>query len=302
MALKTGSAEGLAEYTGETGGATRLLYPDELAHLLEKSMIERSSLPRFLTTAFYQDEQILTVAKRKVVNFNARLSVAGGTVDTEFGDLFGHATTGGLHDRFLFGKCPTGFQYLWEDSSEEPPAFTPAIDDGSMFDATGQPVPVEIDKGVWQERNRWLKELGIQPRVAEICIRCAAICASFDGRRTLTAEMLGPAMQLARYQMRVRIILQPNPGENPDARCAFAIRNWLTRNAPNNQWIERRDLYLGIHAARLGPGVFDRSLMNMEFNGEVERGKVGRAKAVRLLDEVIPAELVTTGISSDGGK
>jgi hypothetical protein len=300
MQLKTGSAEGLAEYTGETGGAARLLYPDELAHLLEKSMIERSSLPRFLTTAFYQDEQILTVAKRKVVTFNARLSVAGGTVDNEFGDLFGHATTGGLHDRFLFGKCPTGYQYLWQDFSEEAAAFVPAGDSDAMFSTSGhQPVPAALQGDVWQERNRWIKEIGIQPRVAEICLRCAVICASFDGRQTLTAEMLGPALELAKYQTRVRIILQPNPGENPDARCAFAIRNWLTRNAPNGQRVGRRDLYLGTHAARLGPGVFDRALLHMEFNGEIESSKVGRTKTLRLTDEVIPGEMVTTGISSD---
>ena len=300
MALKTGSAEGLAEYTGETGGVPRLLYPDELAHLLEKSMIERSSLPRFLTTAFYQDEQILTVAKRKVLTFNARLSVAGGTVDTEFGDLFGHATTGGLHDRFLFGKCPSGYQYLWRDFSDEPPAFKPASKDDSPFNTAGQPVPVTVDDSVWQERNRWIKDLGIQPRVAEICIRCAVICASFDGRSVLTAEMLGPALALAQYQNRVRVILQPNPGENPDARCAFAIRNWLTRNA-GGEWVTRRDMYNSIHGARLGPGVFDRALKNMEFNGELESGKAGRSQTVRLLlDEVLPPKLVASGSSSEG--
>jgi len=300
MALKTGSAEGLAEYTGEAGGATRLLYPDELAHLLEKSMIERSSLPRFLTTAFYQDEQILTVAKRKVLTFNARLSVAGGTVDDEFGDLFGHATTGGLHDRFLFGKCPTGYQYLWQDFSEEPAEFVPNGDGDVPFSGSShQPVVVSLGSDVWQERNRWIKELGIQPRVAEICLRCAVICASFDGRQNLTAAMLGPALELAKYQTRVRIVLQPNPGENPDARCAFAIRNWLSRNAPGGQWIGRRDLYLGMHAARLGPGVFDRALLHMEFNGELESGKSGRTKIVRLVDDVIPAGKVSDGISSD---
>jgi len=126
MKMKSGSAEGLAEYVGDVDGSGRLLYPDELAHLLEKTMIESASFARFLTSAFYDDKQNMTVAKRKHLVFNARLSLAGGTVDSQFGDLFGSATTGGLYDRFLFGKCPTGYQYLWRPFDDIPPAYVPA--------------------------------------------------------------------------------------------------------------------------------------------------------------------------------
>jgi putative DNA primase/helicase len=287
MKMKAGSAEGLAEYVGDVDGASRLLYPDELAHLLEKSMIERSSFSRFLTSAFYDDLQEMTVSKRKALTFNARLSLAGGTVEDQFGDLFGSATTGGLYDRFLFGKCPTGYQYLWQP-----------LDDVHPADVVDRAVPVVLQPSVFEARNWWIKELGITPRVAELCVRAATICASFDGRATLTAEMLQPALELAKYQMRVRALLQPNPGENPDARMAFAIRNWLAEHASDGRWVGRRLLSRGVHAHRLGPKVFDGALRALEFNGEIESDKVGNKKfVVRLVaeEQVSPQNKVPIG-------
>lgn len=286
MKLKAGSAEGLAERMGDVGGAGRLLYPDELAHLLEKSMIERSSFARFLTSAFYDDEQELTVAKRKPLTFNARLTLAGGTVDDQFGDLFGSATTGGLYDRFLFGKCPSGYQYLWRPLDDVQPAYVPSSEEEGLIRGTVErPLPVCLQPSIFEVRDRWIKELGISPRVAELCIRAATISASFDGRRTLTEEMLGPALELAMYQTRVRFVLQPNPGENPDARMSFTIRNWMTKHAAGGQWVGRRMLFRMVSGHRLGPGVFDRALRAMEFNGELESGKVGKQTVIRLVDD-----------------
>jgi hypothetical protein len=305
MKMKAGSAEGLVERVGDVGGAARLLYPDELAHLLEKSMIERSSFSRFLTSAFYDDVQELTVTKRKALTFNCRLSLAGGTVADQFGDLFGSATTGGLYDRFLFGKCPTGYQYLWQPLDDVHPVYVPpGTMEGGIFVDADRPVPVSIHPAVFEVRNWWMKELRIGARVAELCLRAATICASFDGRRTLTADMLEPALALAHYQMRVRAFLQPNPGENPDARMAFMVRNWLTANAPEGKWIGRRDLFRAVNAYRLGGKVFDGAVRAMKFNGELEEDKVGRMVVVRLVQEPsvinnsMPSDASSTAVPS----
>jgi len=120
-----------------------------------------------------------------------------------------------------------------------------------------------------------VKELGIGPRVAELSIRVATICGSIDARRELTAADLGPALEFAKYQMRVRELLQPNPGENDDAKMGHAIRNWLAKNATGGKWISRRDLFRAISAHRLGAAVFDRALRTMNFNGELELLKEG---------------------------
>jgi hypothetical protein len=290
MKLKSGSAEGLAARIGDVAGAARLLYPDELAHLLEKTAIENASFARFLTTSFYDDRQDMTVAKGKQISFNARLTVAGGSVDDQFEDLFGAVSTGGLYDRFLFGKCPTGFQYRWRPLDEVVPVIFP----DENRESRAQKVYVKSD--VFDERDKWLAD-GMQPRVAELVIRCATICASLDNRNLLTADMLAPAYALGMYQMKVRALLQPNVGLNPDAQIAIKIRNLLA-TLPTEKWIGRRELYRNIHAYRLGPSVFDRALRAMQFNGELEIGKQGKQETIRLIvEQVAPLGLVTCGAS-----
>jgi len=293
--LMAGSAEGLLERVGDIGGASRLVFVDEFAHLLEKSAIEHASFARVLTSIFYQDQLELTVAHRKRVSFNGRLTIVGGTVSEQFGDLFGSVSTGGLYDRFLFGRCPTGYQYLWRPNEVDgPPVFTPTVmTDDAMFPQNERPVPVTVDADVYRERDRWIKELKVGPRVAEVALRCAVICASWDGRTTLTAEMLGPALALAKYQMKAREVLKPNEGENTDAKCAHQIRTWLSANAGDGRWVSQRALDRGINARRHGPVVFKKCLDAMTFNGEIDREKHGRERVLRLcVDEETSASVI----------
>src|SRR5262249_20400308 len=118
-------------------------------------------------------------------------------------------------------------------------------------------------------------------RIAEHGLRVAYICASVDGRPILRAHELEPALAFVNYQTNVRKILQPNPGENPDAKCAIRIRNWLETHASDGDWVLQRDLDRGIHSSRLGPGVFTRCLANLALNGEIESDS--KRKSVRLI-------------------
>ncbi|HXY51376.1 MAG TPA: hypothetical protein VEI01_18140 [Terriglobales bacterium] len=141
------------------------------------------------------------------------------------------------------------------------------------------PVPPDVHGDVWDLQDQWIKAHGIDSRVAEHALRVGFISAAVDGRPTLRAQDLGPACAFAKYQMRVRTFLAPNPGENPDARCAIKIRAWLLANAPKGEWVRKRDLDRGISSFRLGPGVFNRCLSNLAVNGEIEtreRGNVLR--------------------------
>lgn len=248
--------------------------------MLEKTAIENASFARFLTSAFYQSQFDLTVAKRKQLLYNARLTVAGGTVSDQFETLFGSVSTGGLYDRFLFGKCPDSYQYFWRPLDDVIPH------------SPERAVSVHVERSVFEERDRWIRE-GISPRVAEISLRVATICASMDQREHLTADSLAPAHALAKYQMKVRAYLQPNVGENPDAIIAEKIRRWLEKAAPPGEYVSRRDLYREIHANRLGPAVFDRALRAMTFNGELEVAKQGKKEIVRLVVDELAAAAVT---------
>jgi hypothetical protein len=138
---------------------------------------------------------------------------------------------------------------------------------------------VTVRGSVWEAKRGWTEEdAELRDRVAENAIRAAVICAAWDGRGELTASELAPALELAKYQVRVRARLKPNPGENFDAKCAFAVLAVLEKQTG---WVSERDAYRAINANRMGPGVFDRALMNLEGTEQIERSK-NRPRAIRL--------------------
>ncbi len=256
--VKAGSAEGLLAKLGDQNGKRVLLFPDELSHLLEKAQITNASFSYILTSLFYRDEEDLTIFRGKQVKFNCRLSLIGGLIDKKFEDSFSTATTGGLYDRFLFGQCPSGFQYLWRPVAGQP-AFTEELDE------------CPIDGTVWEARDNLKTEEKINPRVLEIVLRCASICAAFDGRNELRAADLGPAWELARYQTRVRLLLQPNTGRNFEAQITLKILNYLNQNAPDGKWLLLRDVLRATHAYEYGPSIVERALSAMTFGGSIEQ-------------------------------
>jgi 5S rRNA maturation endonuclease (ribonuclease M5) len=257
--LMSGSAEGLLSKLSSANGEPRLVSPDELGHLLSKSHIENASFPFVLNRAYYQTRFEQTSARGKVIEFNCSLSFIGGVVDTDFGHLFDFATVGGLHDRFIFGLCPDSFSFVYRPF------------EGASEASNISPVAVTVDSEVWEAKDEWLRTIpNLSGRCAEHALRLAGICASFDGRKRLRAADLRPARAFAESQARVRLILRPNPGENSDAKCAFAIMAALQRQAPESQWVNRRSLYRQIHAERHGAGVFNRALINLQYNGEIE--------------------------------
>jgi hypothetical protein len=279
LKLKSGSAEGMAEKIGNAGSEHRLFAPDELGHLLEKAQIQGASFPYILNTAYYDDHQLLTVAHRKQIDFSCQLSVIGGVVEEKFSDIFGSGSTGGLHDRFIFGQCPSGYQYLYRPV-EGLPALTPdgTIERGAVGE---RPIAVEIDPKVYDTRDQWVKEECIDARVAEHAIRVATICAAFDSRPSLRPADLSPAHQFARYQMLIRKLLRPNPGKNPEGTLAHRFLNYLDRYAPDGQWVDRTRMMWATNAYDTGPTTADRALNSLEFNQEIEQDKQGRKRVLR---------------------
>jgi hypothetical protein len=267
----TGSGEGLIQEVRNAGSEPRLLSPDELGHLLSKMAIEHSSFPFLLNRAFYETGFRVRMGRGQEGYFNATLSILGGIVTDAFEELFGHATIQGFWDRFLFGLCPSGFVYDYHPIDFEPQKI-----------ATSS---VYVDGSVWEAKSDWLRETkDLNPRLAEIVIRCAAICASFDGRQTLSAQDLGPAHELLLYETRVRQFLTPNPGRTLDGEMAFKILAYLKRATPGD-WVNRRKMYSEINAYRIGPAVADRTVKALQFAGDIETLIVGKQTLVRLTPE-----------------
>ena len=249
-----GSEYGFTNAVKEAGPCVRLLAPDELSHTLRKCAIENSTFAQFLCSAFYFDRQH-GGTKKETWEVDCRLSIFGSVVEADFGDCFGLSSARGLYDRFLFGLCPQPYEHLYRP-------YEGIAENYSLF-------PPRVDGSVWEVRDEWVKRDKISPRVAEICLRVAYVCAAFEGR-ALVGLHLEPAHQLALNQMKVRRYLAPNERETADARCAIKITNWLTEKAPNGEWVSRRDCYRGITADRFGPSTFYRCVKYLAMEGRIE--------------------------------
>jgi hypothetical protein len=282
---KFGSAEGMMEKIGDRKGETVIWSPDELSHLLEKAQIQGASFPFILNTLFYNDRNNLTVQRRKHIPFNARVTIAGGVVEENFGNSFGAATAAGLYSRFLFGLCPSNFRYLYRPLEGSPVVeekrVSAQLPFGGEQDVARQLPRLEaptVRPDVWTARDQIHEQEKIEPRLLELCIRTALICAAWDGKSELRASDLEPAWELARYQQRVRVVLQPNPGRNFEAMAAHKIMDYMKSHTDGEKWLEWRTIYRATHVLDFGPSVADRAMSELVFIGEIERVDLAPAK------------------------
>lgn len=262
--VKSSSAESLFTNIkeGQTGGKfTDQLFidVDELSHLFKKAAIEGASFAPVLTSGFYKKYQTMFGAKGRKTELNCVMSWIGGIVADEFETCFGSATTGGLYDRFMFGLCPTGFQVQYRAFNGEP--------------AKVKPVAVTIDPSVYEITSAWRKNHSGLTREIELAVRFAKVIASLDGRATLYGkDMEGAPYVFAMEQSRIRQILKPNAGDNPDAKFANAIMSLLERKTNNGEWLDLRTakLHLKSFWKNLGPNVMDRAINGLLRGDDIE--------------------------------
>src|SRR5258706_7167094 len=165
MHLKAGSSDGMAETIGNANGETRLVFVEELEHLMKKVNYEGSTFANFLNDAYYRDQQQLVVARRKQIAFNARLTLAGGVPEQGFEEVFGAGSVTGLHSRFIFGLCPSNFAgYIHHPPDGDPVLKYRAEDDPEFALEPQRPQAITIDPDVWKETARWQRELKLSGR------------------------------------------------------------------------------------------------------------------------------------------
>lgn len=285
--VKAGSSEGLLKKLSKMREAGKLsenvlVDLDEWAHLFAKAGIENSSFTTFMHSAFYKRRQNLVLARGKEAGLDCALSFIGGIVEDEFDTCFGASSMGGLHDRFTFGLCPEGFNFIYRPFEGRPEVF--------------QPVAVHVAPEIWELTESIRKESKVDlGRAVEIAVRAAQVAASFDGINVLSAKY-GERMirAMAAEQAKLREYLRPNAGVTSDAQCANALVSWLNRNAPDGQLVLERDLRWGVRKtlARLGPGAMDYATKTLIRQGVIWYGAVPNLKpwkgrqphAYRLMD------------------
>jgi hypothetical protein len=247
-----GSAEGLTKDLAALDVRSTLLNPDEVAHLLAKSAIKGAALPYMLNSAF-NNQEISGGTRAGTFSISCRIAVVGGIVDSQFDEAFGSGSTGGLYDRFAFGVCPSGYSY----------EYTPFT--GSSIGDDLNLVRANVLPEIWEVRNEWIRKHKISHRVSEIALRFAYVAACAD-HRPLRAKDLGPALEMAHYQMRIRQSYQPNAGLTLDAKVCNQIRRCLEASGGSSS---RTKLSHAVHSERCGSGVFNRCLKEMRENGEL---------------------------------
>jgi hypothetical protein len=261
---KFGSAEGMFAFLAESDApfSKLLINMDELSHLMNKTAIEHSSFASNLTSAFYKSHGMLTVKGGKQIPLKHQISLIGGAVTDEFGDMFGAATLGGLYDRFIFGLFPEGHQpYVYKGDDWKS---IPQEDVGS---ASG-PVKVKVNTSVYDRVEAWKKDHPGSGRCGELAIRVAVISASMSGKKELTADDLTPALVFADYQYKIRQVLIPNPGENPLAKTANKILNILHQAYPGR--MGNRDFERKGNKSRVGPRYWDDAVKYLVHDGLIK--------------------------------
>jgi hypothetical protein len=270
-----GSGEQFAPLADASGNA-RLFAPGELAHTLRKMQIERSSLPQFFTRIFDEDHFGLTQSRHgnrmpDPVTVNCHLSIVGGIVEDEFEDLFGTATTRGFYDRCLFGLCPSGHTFHYREFPEDWRGIGERI-----------PEPVKVADEVWDALKEWRKANDVEHhRVIELCLRAAWITAAYDRRKVLTAAQLKPALALAEYQTKVRVMLRPSNAVTLDGRIEEAIMRYMRRLSPG-EGVKQRELFDRANIYRLGSPAAARVLNVLVANGKLCESP-GKRRDTRLI-------------------
>jgi hypothetical protein len=284
--VKPGSAERLLKYMnhlqekGELDSRV-LMFLDEWKFFFDKASIENSVFPTLLTTGFYKRDTRILDSHGRPVNVPASFSWLGGIVTEVYEDCFSRVTALGLYDRFLQGVNPSayhGFNYRPFDGQQLPQDFEPSS--------------VEVDKSVWGRLKEWREANPQATREAELALRAAVICSSFDQASVLHAKDLDPHLLLAEEQMKLRETFKPNTGETLDAKCAVAVEHYLQANGPTGEWLDFREMMKAVHYERFGPNVFERTIRGLdslkitELSERTRGSKPGRpAKVIRLVLE-----------------
>ena len=240
-----------------------LINPDEWSHLFAKARIPDASFPTVMTTSFYRRNQIFTLGGTgggREYMLNLQMSFIGGIVEDEFDTVFGAGSLGGLYDRFLFGRAPDGFKWNYQ----------PCPIEQKKHWADWNMKPVRVDPSVYEVVKGWTKQNSNLGRVSEICVRCAVIYASLDGRPEITGRDIEPLKPLALYQLGLRQVFRPNPGKNPDAIFANKALAWIQKHAGEWASIAKLKQYTWRIEQDLGPAVAVRSLIGLARSGRIE--------------------------------
>jgi hypothetical protein len=240
-----GSDKGLAKMfaSGKKGEPMELqpyvIVLDEFRTMMNKANIQGSALPSTLCTLWSADAAG-SADKGGDHSVNVRLSILGALAvadASEFAEVFGASTQGGLFDRCLFAPGPTT---PWDlDHSWLPDDYTTR---GAM--RTTFPKKFNAVVAAWVKAST--KDDRARRRLGEMAARVAVITSSANHEPVVTEGSLRAALRLMEWQEKVREHYAPGYARNPDAECGSAIMSAMEMHGRddngNPKWIKIRPL------------------------------------------------------------
>ncbi len=224
------SDRGLYKLFPEKEFVKRILYEDEGRALLGKGNIQGSTLISVLCAMFSRNrggvadkfgKLELNVQLSMLLNFKVRDA-------SEFPEIFTHATSHGLWDRFLFGVLGNEkWRYTPWDFSVERDVF-------KLEPSTPQ-VPAET----FEAAHTWSAAGEDRDRLAELALRVAYVTSAINGDPLVGAEAMNAALRLMEWQEQIRKVFQPAKGANEAEECVKTVLAAFTKeNGYSYNWRE----------------------------------------------------------------
>lgn len=237
------SDRGLYKLLPEKEFVKRLIYGDEGRELLGKGNIQGSTLISVLCAMWSRNRggvadkfgtQSLNVQLSLLLNFKIRDA-------SEFPEIFTHATSHGLWDRFLFGILGN------EKWHYTPWAFNAERD---VFEI--QPTKPEVPGKVFDAAHSWSAVGEDRDRLAELALRVAYVTSALDGDSMVGDKAITSALCLMEWQESIRKVFQPAKGANEYQECVNTVlavfksaggaANWRDMNRKHHWYTKFRVL------------------------------------------------------------
>jgi hypothetical protein len=289
-----GSAEGLARHLGrdEDTGAVRplLLYLDEFRMLLDKARTEGSIVAPLLCTLFdYTRFDNSTKGGRIKVRDGYLSLIAACTTETYATAWVPALVNIGLPNRLwlVVGEPTHPVALPRPVPQDRRDVIACTLDDhlDALAKTSGVLRLTEDARARWEtwyaQRPRTLYSVRLDTYGWRLML---LLSVSRGHVATVSLDTVERVCLLLDHQHQLRQFLDPVDAENVIARLEESCRRYVRQAGT----IKIRDLKRAVNASRFGIWMFTKALDNLAADGEVKRGKLGKADAVAWIGETEP--------------
>ena len=252
------SDRGLYKLFPDKEPVKRVLYEDEGRALLGKGNIQGSTLISVLCAMFSRNrggvadkfgKLELNVQLSMLLNLKVRDA-------SEFPEIFTHATSHGLWDRFLFGVL-----------GDEKWRYTPWDFDAERDVCKLEPSTPQVSADIFEAAHAWSAAGEDRDRLAELALRVAYITSAVNGDTLVGREAMNAALLFMEWQEQIRKSFQPAKGANEAEECVETVlAAFRKENGYSYNW---REMGRKHHWYEKFPNTLSSRLRKKSVRGEI---------------------------------